>query len=793
MRPDGTLVEFQNDWTPIFADPEREYSRLAEMVSHVEVEGGAEFEARADTGEAVGVRIVFVTPEIVRVRAWLAEEPPNDSEMLVEGAHRQHRAKVTEDESGVSLQSGSLRVRVEAKPWSVTVSEADGVALLEQRGEDQQLRGTVVLPTGFSRDGEGRVEFHESFSMEPDERIYGLGEQFASLNHRGRRIVSWSRDPSGSMTSTISYLNIPFLTSSRGFGLFLHHSSKIVYELGEPALQSLAFRVGDAYLDYFIVYGPAPKEVLGRYGELTGRPPVPPLWSFGSWYSRCMYTSREEVEGIAGRLREEGIPADVLHLDPLWLVGRNSHSRDGCDFVWDEKAYPDPAGFVRWLEERGFKLSLWENPYVWMDTEMYREGEEKGYFVRSADGGTVRSLDYRKASPLDFTNPEAAKWWQDKHRPYLRMGVASFKTDYGEAVPADASLSDGRSGEQAHNVYPLLFNQAVYEVIKEERGEAVVFGRSGYAGSQRYPINWTGDTPSTWGGMAAALRAGLSLSLSGISMWSHDIGGFWKPPYTHPPDPTVYIRWAQWGLLSSHSRFHGIHGREPWHFGDKAVEVVREFSRLRYRLLPYIYSLAREASETGMPVIRPLALEFPDDPVATTADFEYLLGPNLLVVPVMNEKGRCLVHLPEGQWFDWWTGDVHDGPKQLRLDVPLERLPMYVRNDSVLAMAPEMDYVGQREWAPLTLEVRLRDAATVRTWNPTQEVRVTATREGDTVEVTVDGPEHRYELRLVEPRRVEDVRIEGDGTLDGVRTENGATVVSVSGRGAWVVRGRVAG
>ncbi len=315
-------------------------------------------------------------------------------------------------------------------------------------------------------------------------------------------------------------------------------------------------------------------------------------------------------------------------------------------------------------------------------------------------------------------------------------------------------------------------------------------GRSGYAGSQRYPINWTGDQPTTWGGMAAALRAGLSLSLSGISMWSHDIGGFWNPDSFGPPDPTLYVRWAQFGLLSCHARFHGIGEREPWHFGDKAVEVVREFARLRYRLLPYIYSLAREAEATGLPVVRPLVLEYPDDPVAATVDYEYLLGPYLLVAPVMNEEGRCLVYLPHGSWYDWWSGDRLEGPQHLRLEAPLERLPLYVRGDSLLVTGPEMEYVGQREWRPLTVDVRLSVGAETTVWSPEQQVRVAGEQVGDEVRLRVDGPPWDYRVRFVEPAVTPEVDVEGDASGLVVREDDGVTVVEVRG-GEFGVRARL--
>jgi len=690
----GVLREFANDWTPIFADPKREYSYLTEVVSHRSVDSGTELEVRSSDGETVRVSIAFVTPRVFRLRMWLDSKPPADSPMLVAGAHRTHAAQASDVSERIVVDSGALRVSINCAEWSLSVAPADGRAVFEQRWEDRQIRGAITLPTGFSRDESGRVEFHEVFSLRTDEHLYGLGEHFTSFDRKGQRIVSWSRDPVGALTSTVTYINIPFLISSRGFGLFLHHHSKITYELGNPALQTAAIRVGDPYLDYFFIYGPSPKEIIARYTELTGRATVPPLWSFGVWWSRCMYRNREQVEGIVERLRELGIPGDVIHLDPLWLKGRKEKRLDGCHFEWDEEAFPDPDGFVRWLDERGFKLSLWEIPYVYDDSEMAREGETNGYFARGPDGGPARPLENPEETLLvDFTKPEAVRWWQDKHRPYLKMGVAAFKPDYGEAVPPDAVFHDGRTGEQVHNLYPLLYNKAVYEVQQEERGEAMLFSRSGYAGSQRYPINWTGDAPCTWGGMAATLRAGLSLSMSGISMWSHDIGGFWNPKLFEPPDQTLYIRWAQFGLLSCHARFHGVRGREPWYYGEKAIEVVREFAKLRYRLLPYIYSLAQEAAETGMPVVRPLALEYPDDAVAATVDFEYLLGPDLLVVPVMHPEGRALVYLPEGDWRDWWTDEIKVGPAHFRLDVPIERLPLYARAGANIPMGPEMDSV----------------------------------------------------------------------------------------------------
>ena len=693
----GVLREFAADWTPIFADLDREYAHLTEVTSCTQIDGGVALEVHATDGGTVRGAVTFITPQIFRLRLWLDEEPPRDSPMLVEGAHRKQSCRVSDESDRLELDSDALALSLNKGEWSLTVRPNDRRPIFEQRWDDRQIRGAVTLPTGYSRRPDGNVQFHEVFSLDPDDHLYGLGEHFGPFDRKGQRIVSWSRDPVGAITSTACYINIPLLISSRGFGLFFHHHSKLTYELGNPALQTAAIRAGDPYLDYFFIYGPSPKDIISRYTELTGKATVPPRWSFGVWWSRCMYRNREQVEGIVERLRELDIPGDVVHLDPLWLKGRKDKRLDGCHFEWDEDAFPDPQGFVDWLGARGFKLSLWEIPYVYNDSEMAREGEANGYFARDPNGGPAKPLENPEETLLvDFTNPEAVRWWQEKHRPYLKMGVAAFKPDYGEAVPPDVIFSDGRKGEQVHNLYPLLYNKAVYEVMQGEHGEAMLFSRSGYAGSQRYPINWTGDAPCTWGGMAATLRAGLSLSMSGISMWSHDIGGFWNPRLFQPPDPILYIRWAQFGLLSSHSRFHGVRGREPWYYGDKAVEVVRAFAKLRYRLLPYIYSLAEEAAATGIPVVRPLLLEYPDDPVAVIVDYEYLLGPDLLVVPVMNPEGRALVYLPQGQWRDCWTDEVRAGPAHFRLDMPIERLPLYVRVGAETPMGPEMDHVGQK-------------------------------------------------------------------------------------------------
>lgn len=792
VKATNRIVELAGDATPMFADPKREYCHVVRLQRHRRIEGGARFFVVNSEDEELILDLRFVAPEVLRVRLYRpGEEPPLTSPMLVERAGRAPRVDVRSDADTVTLRTSALEVKVRRDPFSYAVFDRRGRKVFAQQVADYSLRDFVAFPLGYSWDSQGRVAFHESFELEPDEHLFGLGERYGPLDKRGQRVISWNRETSLTNTTNVSYLNVPFFLSSRGYGVFVHHASKIVYELGFPSTISGSFRVEDPYLDYFLIYGPSPKQVLARYAGLTGRAALPPLWSFGVWMSRCMYRDRPQVEGVVERMRELGIPMDVLHLDPRWLAVRKHRQRDGCDFEWDHDAFPDPEDFIRWLADRGVKLCLWENPYVYKDTEMYREGLEKGYFARGPAGRPSPSQDNPAENVVvDFTNPRAVRWWQDKHRPYLRMGVATFKTDYGEGVRPDALFADGRSGAQVHNLYPLLYNRAVFEVIRQERGEVMVWGRSGYAGSQRYPVCWTGDAQCSFGGMAGTLRAGLSLSLSGIPFWSHDIGGFYGLN-AQPPEPHLYIRWAQWGLLSSHSRFHGVRAREPWYYGEDAVRIVRDFVRLRYRLLPYLWACAHEASRTLVPVVRPMYLEFPEDPYAPAVHHQYMLGPSLLVAPVLNDEGRCRVYLPAGRWYDFWDNSAIEGPRHLDLSVPLDRMPIYVRDDSIVPFAPEQDFVGQRPWDPLRLDVRVSSRAELSLPTPEGRVEVRADRTREGVRLDLRAAGQRLEVRLLEPATVREVTFSGEAERGRWRQTRRGVVIKLRLRGRARVEARV--
>jgi alpha-D-xyloside xylohydrolase len=794
VKATNRITEVAGDAVPLFADPDREYYYVARVQRYRRIEGGARFSVLTNEDEEMTLDLRFVTPEVLRVRLYRpGEEPPLTSPMLVEGASRSADVTVETVGEKVVLTTAALQLKVVRKPFHFGVFDRRGRKLFVQQIGDLSFFDLVTLPLGYSRDAEGRVAFHESFELEEDEHLFGLGQQYGPLDKRGQRVISWSRDAMGANTTSVTYHNIPFFQSSRGYGVFVHHSSKIVYEMGFPSTISGSFRVDDPYIDYFFIYGPSPKQILARYAGLTGHAPVPPLWSFGVWMSRCMYMNRAVVEEEVEKARELGFPMDVAHIDPRWLVARKDHRRDGCDFEWDHEAFPDPEGFIRWLAERGVKLSLWENPYVHIDVPMYREALAKGYLALGPDGKPIPSQENPPEVEnvvFDFTNPEAVRFWQDKHRPYLRMGVSVFKADYGEGVPVEARFSDGRTGAQIHNLHPLLYNRAVFEVIREERGEGLVWARSGYAGSQRYPVHWVGDTQCSFSGMAGALRGGLCLSMSGIPFWSHDIGGFVNLDRLRRPDPTLYIRWAQWGLLSSHSRFHGIREREPWYYGDDAMRIVREFARLRYRLLPYLWACAHEASRTLAPVVRPMYLEFPDDPVTPAAQHQYMLGPSLLVVPVLNYEGRSRPYLPEGRWYDFWSNAVLEGPRHLDLTSPLDRIPLYVRQDSILPYGPEMDYVGQRRWDRLRLDVWVTGKAAVRVPAPVGVVEARAQRMGNNLRLDLRASGQRLEVRLLDPAVVKSVEFSGDAERTRWRQTRRAAVIELTLKGRAAVEAR---
>jgi alpha-D-xyloside xylohydrolase len=630
---------------------------------------------------------------------------------------------VEKTEKGVRVSGPELELELDFEPWAMRFRDAEGKEIFGENPDDiDGLGRPFVLPLGYvasAPKGAGKQKattIVESFRLSPGEHLYGLGEKFTPLDKSGQHIVSWNRDALGSTTER-SHKNIPFVWSDRGYGLFIDTGARITWELGTRSLQSAQIQVEEEILDAYVIYGPAPARILDQYASLAGRAPLPPKWTFGLRLSSGgTYRTQADVANLIIGLEKHELPADAIHIDTWWMRDRRY-----CDFQWNREAFPRPEELLAVIHRRGLKLTLWEQPYISVESELFKVGKEKGYFVKRPDGevyiidyglsltprpaGAVRLASSEEAwnapvAIVDFTNPEAVGWFKHLHKPLLDMGVDAFNTDFGEDVPEDAVFADGRTGAVMHNVYPLLYNRVVFEVTREEKGGGSVWARSAFAGSQQYPVVWSGDPAADFDSLACTIRGGLSAGLSGLPFWSSDTGG-----YRGMPSPELYVRWAQFGLFCSHIRMHGDSPREPWHFGAEAMAIVRKFVILRYELFPYIYSAAFEASLKGMPVIRALPLVFPEDPHVHDKDFEYMFGPSILVAPVVEPGGKHRVYLPEGRWFDYWTGKAFKGPKNLLLDVPLDILPLYVRGGAIIPKMQRAWRIPEDRIDPLIIEV----------------------------------------------------------------------------------------
>jgi alpha-D-xyloside xylohydrolase len=701
---------------------------------------------------------------------------PAGTPMLVDKQRRRLNLDCLERANQIRLSGPSLTLVLDRDPWCMRLLDSREREVVRENPADLDGLGSpFVLPLGYIVEEGKVIQTTISFHLHADEHLFGLGEKFTPLDKKGQRITGWNVDALGSTTER-SHKNIPFLWSSRGYGLFIDSGSRITWDLGFSSCQSYTVLLDAPVLDAYLIHGDHPAEILLRYAELTGHAPVPPRWSFGLWVSSGgTYRDRGSMEALVEGLKQHDVPADVVHVDPWWMRWRQY-----CDFVWDESAFPRPKEFIDDLHARSLRLCLWEHPYVSVESALFQEGETEGFFVRRPDGG-VYIIDYglslaprpdgmvRTSSPesswnakvaiIDLTNPKAYAWFQDLHRPIVRMGADVFKTDFGEDIPLDGCFWNGETGATMHNLYPLLYNRAVSEVTRQERGYGVVWSRSGTAGSQRYPVCWSGDPAADFDSLACTIRGGLSVGMSGIPFWSNDIGA-----YRGTPSEELYIRWAQFGLFCSHSRMHGDSPREPWAFGERALGIVRAMIALRYTLFPYLYSTAHEAHLTGLPVLRALPLMFPDDPNCVGHDLEYLLGPLLLVAPVYEPSGHRMVYFPEGSWIDWWTGESYEGKNSAAVAVPLDHFPLFVRGGAIL---PRMEG-GARIPAglidPLVVSVYPSRSSryTFREDEGTTEFE--SIEEGDKLVFTWEGgPKRRLVVAFRSPRcaNIDEVQLDG--------------------------------
>lgn len=628
----------------------------------------------------VPVTIRFLSPAVFRFELEAAPEAGDGTTALdLDEAAVAEPVEVAVTETGdqLRLETAALTVEVGLAEWSFAVHDADGRRLLaEQRADVNAKAERRAAPLGYTHELTNRWPYRltdagTAFVLEADEHVYGLGETFGAHDKRGETVDCWVTQPNGAETDH-SYKAVPFHLSSKGYGLLVDTDQRVTYDVGDTSTVSTTVSVDDDRFAFVFVGGPDLRDVLERYTALTGRPGTVPRWSYGVWYSRMGYESRTEVESVLDRLEAADLPVDVVHLDPPWLDGL-------CTLRWDTEAFPDPEGFIEGLHDRGVRLCLWEYPYLLTRTDAYEEAADRGLLVEDGTGKPYLldriSWSSDRGAILDLTDPAAREWWTDRHAELLAMGVDAFKCDFGEYLPPDAVLADGSTGRTARNRYPNRYARTAREAMAAAGTDPLLWTRSGWAGGQRYPVHWGGDPATSFEAMGSSLRGGLALACSGYGFWAADIGGFRGEPTTE-----LYCRWAQLALMgNSHARFHGTTPREPWHYDPPATEVVRRYSEERYRLLPYLETLGRVATERGLPVMRPPVLEFQTDHGARTCDDQVLLGPGLLVAPVLTSGGEVAVYLPPGEWVGYWSGERVRGGRTVQRAVDLTELPVYLR------------------------------------------------------------------------------------------------------------------
>lgn len=744
-----------------------------------------------EPGEPATVQLDMCTPEIVRVRYHSGPEvPANDTPMVVGEFNDAVTLNVMEYDDRIIVATNSLRIVVVRYPWQLKIYDRDGRLLwktspididafmrTERQWNPSQQRWIFLhryaYPLGAAQHGNERYAF-ASWGVDHDEHIYGFGEGFGPLDKRGTEQNLWLVEGFGN-ASPGSYKHAPFYMSTRGYGLYVNTSNAVRFKVGNLEHTMMSVVVDDtALLDCYFIYGPTFKEILPRYTAITGRPAVPPKWSFGLWMGRISYNEQEQVETVARDLREHRIPCDVIHIDTDWFENEWE-----CDWKFSPEKFPDPAGMIETLREAGFHVCLWQWPLTLVGTDIYSEAREGGYLATQKNGYPYVFTGFEQdASFIDYSNPDAVTWIQEKFRDLFQQGVAVIKADFGEGAPP-AAVYKTVDSESMHNCYPLLYNKAVFEITEEFWGEGngIIWGRSAWAGSQRYPVHWSGDGIARYEDMPCVLRSTLSFGMSGFPFYSHDVGGFAGLPHSE-----LYVRWAQLGLFSSHTRCHGQPPREPWAYGEEAERIFRRYDELRYRLMPYIYTEAVTCGETSLPMVRALVVEYQDDPTTYTIDDEYLFGDSLLVAPILDTTNHRRVYLPPGEWVDFWTKERMLGARWIEVDAPLDTLPMYVRAGSILPYGPIMQHTDEHPYDPLTLELYLpagSGAYTIRDQG-TPDIPVTYVQRDKTLTVTVGAAPGEVEI-VVYGLNVSAAARAG-ASLNLERAEDGGVWIDIDGR-----------
>jgi alpha-D-xyloside xylohydrolase len=635
---------------------------------------------------------------------------------------------IVNNDSILKVTSGNLSLRINKNDvWS-----------MDFYNNEEKLTSSGSKQMAYIKTAEEGNFMRDQLSLSVGELIYGLGERFTPFIKNGQTVDIWNED--GGTSTEQSYKNIPFYVSNKGYGVFVNHSEKVSFEVGSEKVNKVQFSVPGESLDYYIINGPSIKKVLENYTSLTGKPALPPAWTFGLWLTTSFTTSYDEktVTNFVDGMAQRDIPLHVFHFDCFWMK-----EFSWCNFEWDKRVFPDPVGMIKRLKEKGLKICVWINPYIAQESKLFDEGAEHGYFIKRANGDVWQWDMWQPGMAIvDFTNPAACKWFSDKLSELIDMGVDCFKTDFGERIPTDVVYYDGSDPMKMHNYYTYLYNKVVFDLLKERRGEgeAALFARSATVGGQKFPVHWGGDCSADYESMAESLRGGLSLCMSGFGFWSHDIGGF-----ESTASADVYKRWAAFGLLSSHSRLHGSTSyRVPWLYDEEACDVVRHFTKLKCSLMPYLFRNAYETSKTGVPMMRAMLLEFQEDAACQYLERQYMLGDSLLVAPIFNDKGEVTYYVPKGKWTNFSTGKVVNGGSYVKETHEYMSIPLMVRPNSIIAVGnqngnPDYDYSDNVTLHAFELEEDNNVATTVYNMKGEVELKVDVLSSDNIIDVKCES------------------------------------------------------
>ena len=628
--------------------------------------------------------IDFISPVTVRLRVYTSPVnlPEEESLMLVGTPPRDESWTYTRGNGTHTYTGREGSIVIREYPFTIMLCDERGREMTRTRHwADNDSTQIKVLPFQFIKRASDNIRsINPVFSLRPNERIVGCGESPTALNKVGQKVHLFVTDPQ-SPEGDQMYKPIPFFISNRGYGMFMHTSAPVTCDFGATHAGSAKLFMADETLDLFLFWG-KPAAIIDQYTNLTGKATMPPLWSFGTCMSHITYFSQEEGYEVAGKKKKNKIPADVIHFDTGWF-----QTDWQCDYVFAPDRFPDAQKMINDLLADGFHISLWQLPYFTPKNKYFPELIEKGRYVKNQKGG----LPYEDVV-LDFTNPETVAWYQEKLEGLLSMGVGAIKVDFGEGAPLNGYYANGKGGLYEHNLYPLRYNKAVADITRKTKNETIMWARSAWAGSQRYPLHWGGDAANTDIGMLTTLRSGLSLGLCGFSFWSHDIGGFVQ---SCPEE--LYSRWLPFGFLTSHTRIHGAPPTEPWFYSNEFMDGFRRSAEMKYRLMPYILDQSRECTQTGLPMLRALLIAYPDDPVVWQIEDQYLFGSDMMVAPLFESGSERLVYLPVDRWVDYQSGKTYE-PGWHRIAAGQIPAVILVKKGAVIPQVPVAQSTDKIEW-----------------------------------------------------------------------------------------------